>query len=48
MKLKFIRRYADIKEVLLDNKLARLGDAYVNFIYSLAIQQKRRTDWKKS
>ena len=41
MKLKFIRRYADIKEVLLDNKLARLGDAYVNFIYSLALSNRK-------
>ena len=41
MKFKFIKKYADIKEVLMDNKLARLGDAYVNFIYSLALSIRR-------
>ena len=41
MKLKFIREYADLKEVLMDNKLARLGDAYINFIYSLALSEKK-------
>ena len=41
MKFKFIKKYADIKEVLMDNKLARLGDAYVNFIYSLALSIRK-------
>lgn len=40
MKLKFIRKYKELNEILLDNKLAKLGDAYVNFIYSLALSSK--------
>ncbi|RLI20407.1 hypothetical protein DRO54_06405 [Candidatus Bathyarchaeota archaeon] len=41
MRFKFARRCKELKEILLDNKLARLGDAYVNFVYSLALSNKR-------
>jgi hypothetical protein len=32
----FVRQYENLSEVLIDQKLAKLGDAYVNFLYSLA------------
>jgi len=41
MKLKFIRKYKELKEILTNHKLANLGDAYVNFIYSLALSNKK-------
>jgi len=41
MKLKFIKKYKDLKEILTNHKLANLGDAYVNFIYSLALSNKK-------
>ena len=34
------RKYESLNEVLLDQKLAKLGDAYVNFLYSLALSKK--------
>ncbi len=34
------RRYRCLGEVLLDNDLASLGDAYVNFVYSLYLSKK--------
>jgi len=37
-----LKRYGSVEEVLLDEDLAGLGDAYVNFIYSLAVSQKSR------
>lgn len=37
----FIPKYKSLSEVLLDQKLASLGDAYVNFLYSLALSQKK-------
>ncbi len=38
----FLRNnYKCFREVLLDHKLAALGDAYVNFAYSLAISERR-------
>ena len=37
-----LRRYDSIEELLIDRDLAALGDSYVNFIYSLAMSQKRR------
>jgi len=37
----FIPQYRSLHEVLTDHKLAALGDAYVNFIYSLALSNRR-------
>ncbi|MEM3617304.1 MAG: ribonuclease III family protein [Candidatus Bathyarchaeia archaeon] len=37
----FTRPYRSLKEVLTDHKLAALGDAYINFAYSLALSLKR-------
>lgn len=31
--------YQDLREILMDKKLAKLGDAYVNFVYSLALTE---------
>jgi hypothetical protein len=36
----FIENYNDLSQILTDKKLAALGDAYVNFIYSLAMSKK--------
>ena len=35
-----IQQYQNLTEVLMDQKLAKLGDAYVNFLYSLALSKK--------
>jgi hypothetical protein len=32
-----LKKYANIQGIMLDKDLAKLGDAYVNFVYSLAI-----------
>lgn len=37
----FIPKYESLSEVLMDQKLAKLGDAYVNFLYSLALSKKK-------
>ena len=37
----FIPKYESLSEVLMDQKLAKLGDSYVNFLYSLALSKKR-------
>ena len=37
----FIPQYENLSEVLMDQKLAKLGDAYVNFLYSLALSKKK-------
>jgi hypothetical protein len=37
----FIPKYESLSEVLMDQKLASLGDAYVNFLYSLALSKKK-------
>jgi hypothetical protein len=37
---KLKHEYQSINEVLMDQKLAKLGDAYVNFLYSLAVSKK--------
>ena len=37
----FITKYESLSEVLMDQKLAKLGDAYVNFLYSLALSKKK-------
>ena len=39
--LSFIKTHRNITEVLTDHKLSSLGDAYVNFAYSLALSNKR-------
>ena len=36
----FIPQHENLNEVLMDHKLAKLGDAYVNFLYSLAVSKK--------
>jgi len=37
----FIPQYRNLREVLMDQKLAALGDAYVNFVYSVALSKRR-------
>lgn len=37
----FMTQYENLSEVLMDQKLAKLGDAYVNFLYSLALSKKK-------
>ncbi len=37
----FIRKYENLSDALMDKKLASLGDAYVNFLYSLALSKKK-------
>ncbi len=37
----YIPQYESLSEVLMDQKLAKLGDAYVNFLYSLALSNKK-------
>lgn len=38
---KFMKTYLKLTEILTDHKLASLGDAYVNFAYSLALSNKK-------
>lgn len=35
-----LRKYSSFQDILLDKDLAKLGDAYINFLYSLALSQK--------
>lgn len=37
----FVKTYNKLTEVLTDRKLAALGDAYINFAYSLALSEKK-------
>jgi len=37
----FISQYRSLREVLTDQKLAALGDAYVNFVYSVALSKRK-------
>jgi hypothetical protein len=37
----FTKPYRSLTEVLTDHKLAALGDAYINFTYSLALSMKK-------
>lgn len=37
----FLKTYKDLTEVLTDHKLAALGDAYINFVYSLALSERK-------
>lgn len=39
--LDFISKHKTLPEVLMDQKLAALGDAYVNLLFSLALSKKR-------
>jgi hypothetical protein len=36
----FVQQHESLSEVLMDHKLAKLGDAYVNFLYSLVASKK--------
>ena len=38
----FTRSYENLTQILTDHKLAQLGDAYINFVYSLAISNRSR------
>lgn len=37
---RFLKNYASLSQVLTDKPLAALGDAYVNFAYSLALSKR--------
>ena len=37
----FIKTHENITEVLTNHKLASLGDAYINFVYSLALSNRK-------
>ena len=37
----FVSQYGNLREVLTDQKLAALGDAYVNLLYSLALSKRK-------
>ena len=39
---RFLKKYSSLSEILTDKPLAALGDAYVNFVYSLALSRKSR------
>ncbi len=39
-RIKFLKTYESLAQILTDKKLAALGDAYVNFVYSLAMSKK--------
>ena len=39
-KFPFVSSRRGLREILTDHKLAALGDAYVNFVYSLALSKK--------
>ena len=38
--IQFLKNYSSLNQILTDKKLAALGDAYVNFIYSLAVSKR--------
>jgi len=37
----FILQYGNLHEILMDQKLAALGDAYVNLVYSVALSKRK-------
>ncbi len=37
----FVKNYENLAQVLTDHKLASLGDAYINFIYSMALSNRK-------
>jgi hypothetical protein len=44
---RFLKNYSSLSEILTDKPLAALGDAYVNFVYSLALSRKNRKPYGK-
>jgi hypothetical protein len=36
----FLKKYDSLSQILMDKQLAALGDAYVNFTYSLALSKR--------
>jgi len=43
----FLKNYNTLTQILTDKALAALGDAYVNFVYSLAISRKTKKPFGK-
>jgi hypothetical protein len=41
MKIDFAHKHASLTDILLDNGLAKIGDAFVNFVFSLAVSNKQ-------
>jgi hypothetical protein len=39
--LPFLKSYETLSQILLDKQLARLGDAYINLVYSLALSKRK-------
>ena len=37
----FLKNYDNLTQVLADKQLASLGDAYINFVYSIALSRKK-------
>ena len=40
--LPFLKKYDNLSQVMTDHKLASLGDAYVNFVCSIASSKRKR------
>ncbi|NWF87430.1 hypothetical protein HXY32_06455 [Candidatus Bathyarchaeota archaeon] len=38
----FTKKYRNLTQILTDHDLASLGDAYINFVYSLALSNRRK------
>ncbi len=43
----FLKEYSSLTQILTDKSLAALGDAYINFAYSLAISKKIKKPYGK-
>ena len=43
----FLKDYTSLTQILTDKKLAALGDAYVNFVYSLAMSNRLKKPFGK-
>jgi hypothetical protein len=41
MKTNFARKHVSVPEILVDKGLAKVGDVFVNFVFSLAVSNKR-------
>ncbi len=41
MKTSFFREYTSLNEILLDKELAKLGDSFVNLVFSLAASNRK-------
>ncbi|MEM0313088.1 MAG: ribonuclease III family protein [Candidatus Bathyarchaeia archaeon] len=37
----FVKEHGNLADILTDHKLAALGDAYINFAYSLALSERK-------